>query len=311
MGLIILCIIPFSVATKLSLHDMLYSYSFILTPNINTIIAGDSHSEVSLDPDILSKSINISSSGESVFYTYYKLKHFLTLNKGRVRKIVLALSYHNISKKYQEDYLYADEKSDFSLKEYYIYLDKEGKNEIKKSNNYIKYMLKYDLGIPIREYKDYDKYKFLLNKNSSKNNIKGYGGFRSGFESDLSIQRIKNKINTYFYNEDGKYTATSDLIIEYIWKIIALCKNNNIKIYIYNSPLHKDFYSLVPENIINKYNNLIVSFKKKYNNLIVYDVSRKPLKDSYFKDGDHLNKLGSVVISQDFLKFFNNFNLER
>lgn len=119
--LIILFVIsPVILVNKSVVYSALNSDAFKLAPNINTLIVGDSHSWLSLDPNIITGSVNVSESGECIFYTYYKLKYFIKQNPGVLRNVILAFSYHNISKKYQEGFLFEEIKSSSSMEKYYL-----------------------------------------------------------------------------------------------------------------------------------------------------------------------------------------------
>jgi len=303
--LMVVIITPFSFVNKILLSNMLNSDAFKLDPRINTLIIGDSHTEVSLNPTILTESVNVSSSGESLFYTYYKLRHFFKHNPTNIKNVILAFSYHDISKKYQEDYLYEVTKSDYSFKEYYIYLDRSAKKKIVSSSNYITYMLKYDFGLPIRQYKDLMIYKYYFDNVDS--NIKGFGGFRSGEASNLNIEKIKNKINTYFYDENSIYTGISKIMENSLYKIVSLCEKNNAKLYLFNSPLHVSYRSLVPKIAYMEYHALLHNIKESHRNMTIYDISKQPLDDLYFSDGDHLNRLGSQIVSHEFQQYLTGF----
>ncbi len=300
MLLVIIVIIPFSILNKAMLKSMYNNKNFKISTDISTIIAGDSHSETSINPDILKKSINISSSGECIFFTYYKLKKIVQLNK-HIKNIVLSFSYHNIAKKYQEDYLYDKVKSAFSFDNYYYFLDYNVKKElfvINNIDNNITFFLKNEFGVPLMEYKDAGKFKILLRSNIDRSDIKGYGAFSSSDKNNINYDKIKNKINLYFLDSNMSYTGSSKIIMNYTENIVKLCRDNNIKLYLYNSPLHETYINLIPTKAKYEYNTFINYILSKYNNVEFIDYTKEPLNDDFFSDGDHINIKGSKVISE-------------
>ncbi len=62
---------------------------FVIDEQYSTVIIGASHSATSFNPEHLSNSKNLAESGEPLFYTYYKLKTLLRLNK-HITRIVLS-----------------------------------------------------------------------------------------------------------------------------------------------------------------------------------------------------------------------------
>jgi hypothetical protein len=53
----------------------------------------------------------------------------------------------------------------------------------------------------------------------------------------------------------------------------------------------------VPVAAYGSYDKVIKSLKNRYPDVTIVDLSGEPLDDSYFQDGDHVNKRGANVAS--------------
>jgi hypothetical protein len=291
---------PFIWLNKSVFNRMLRGSELKLAPQITTLIVGDSHGEKSLDPELIPGAANISLSGESLFYTYYKLKCFLQQNPKSIRRVILACSYHTLAKKYAEESVYDKVKSSFLIGRYYHYLDDEGKNRFAGSRYLLFYTLKYDYGLPLMEYTQLDtpNLKLLFDKHSERSKPSGYGGFSPLTTSRLDADKIKSKITEHFLDSHGQYTGQSQLMTEYLDKIAALCSSNGIVLYLYNAPLHREYRKLVPLQAVRKYDTVSSDLQRRYPDIISLDLTEVPLENSSFEDGDHLNKAGSLIVSK-------------
>lgn len=299
--IILVVICPLAVVNKSAFNYRMKSGAFKLSPNINTLIAGDSHTQAALDPSILSNSINVSGSGESLFYTYYKLKYLIKSNPRVVRNVVLGFSYHNLSKKYQDEYLFNDLEFSYSMENYYQYLDYPAKKKLAFSKNsmlFLVYCLKYDFGIPLMEYKEMSTIELLFKKNVERSDISGFGGFSASDESDLNEKKVNKKIACYYLDDASNYTGSSQNIIDLLNSIATFCAENNIRLILYNSPLNVAYRRLVPTAAYDNYDKVVISLKGRYPNITLIDMSKEPLDDRFFKDGDHLNSSGAKVASR-------------
>lgn len=277
---------------KSALRDKIFEFG----PAVDTLVLGDSHPMSSLNPAILKGSVNLSLSEENYFFTYYKLKHFLNKNP-QIRNLVLGFSYHNISKIYEEAPLFSEDRMKESLDTYYILLDREGKitiNSIKTP--YIENYIKYDLGLPFRYYKNDLYLKALFARKLDKNDFVFFGNYYNSLRTNLLEAEIEKKVNKYFFHE-GKYGGTSALMIEYLTKIIDVCRNKGIKVYLYNAPLHPWYKKRIPLSSLKDFNALVSRLVKDSENVVYLDYVDLHLDASCFGDGDHVNFHGAKIVS--------------
>jgi len=263
---------------------------------VTTLVVGDSHPMSSLNPSIIKGAINVSLDSENYFFTYYKIKHILSKNP-QIRNLILGLSYHNISRSYEEIHLFSEDKLKDALDTYYLLLDDDGKNIIRSYNSaFIENYIKYDLGVPVKYYKNDLFIKTVCNMKMNKGDYLFLGNYYGSKNSNLNTEQICNKIEKYFYI-DGKYGGTSKLMVNYLVKIIELCRNNGISIYLYNSPLHSLYKERIPLSSVNDYDALINSLKNKYSDVVYIDYSDIYLENKCFGDGDHVNSCGAEFAS--------------
>ena len=116
---------------------------------INTLVIGDSHTELAINDSLLNNTLNISTPAEGYIFTYMKLRNILK-NNSQIRNIMLGVSYHNFSS-YYDKYIYEEEPyslisqhiSLMELKDLFIFLEKlpQFKTWLKYSETVLKILL--------------------------------------------------------------------------------------------------------------------------------------------------------------------------
>ena len=86
----------------------------------------------------------------------------------------------------------------------------------------------------------------------------------------------------------------ADIEISYLFKIIELCKLNNIEIILVNTPIYKVLHD--------HQGHLFKTYNRYFSDIPFYDYSTMELSDSCFTDLVHLNKKGAIVFSEKFNK---------
>lgn len=305
----IIILLPLSYHTKASINRFKGDKIFTLDSNVNTIAAGDSHIMSAINPIYIDNVKNISDVGECYYYTFYKLKHYLGHNKS-VNKVILSFSYHNISKDYIESWLYNDKRNYYYLDKYMMFIDKKERNILPMaSNNFIVNMLKDDYGLPNNIYKNSFIIKGIFHKTLTEGDI-NCGGYENNGKSNitfLSQDKIDQRIKG-LYNYDKVtdfYDGSSKIMIDYLYKIIKLCADNNVTLYLLNTPLYSKYKSSIPKKAIEDFNNLVFDIIPKHKNVIYLDYSDLLLDVKYFNDSDHVNPTGAESLSRGLNTFIN------
>ena len=286
-------------------YKKLYALNYFakkFKPNEYTIIAGDSHTETSLNPDYIQNSVNISESAESYVFTYYKLKYLISHKRESIKNVILGFSYQNLTKKYQELTFYDDAKSNRFIGKNYIFLDDAGKDAIKHSDNYLLYYIKNDLGVPVQAYKDFPLYKSIiytkiLGRPATQTDLFVNSGFHGKTGSVLDKGGATYKIKLYYYEDNLEVSGVSSVMRDYLNKIVDMCVENNITLYLYNSPVYREYKKHIPEPVVNDYNEIKKEILSKHQNVKYIDMSDYALNVSDYYDGDHLVLSGATKAS--------------
>lgn len=257
---------------------------FIIKDCPENLIFGHSHTEEAFDDSKIKNSKNLSISGENSFYTYFKIKEILKSNDN-IKNIFISFTNHQILKNYDETSLWDDSHINHSFSKYaafmsfddYLVLFKNNPTGVLKAQpfatkKYLMFTLKNKTSI-------YDEYLI--------------GGFNKIKTSKLD-SILKNKSQTIKFNSVNfkypKYTLT------YIDKIIELCENKKIKIFLTRTPVHKSWNELNDEYYFQKIIN------EKYAQIDFLDFKNFPLQNKDYFDQSHLNEFGAAKFSV----FFNN-----
>ena len=252
------------------------------TNGIENIILGDSHIMWSLDDRQLKNTRNFALNAEGYIYTFEKLRYLLN-RKNDIKRVYLGFSYHNLSS-YYNDYLFGA----LSLHFFYRYIG--------------------ILGI--------DDYKALVWENPKNIILMPPIIFRRGLWNILSrkctflgkfpkkkmqqtfqIEKAKERIKAQYYSE-GTIDSFSKINVDYLKKIINLCRRNGIEIIALNTPLQAEYQKQIPEKFVSEYGRLLKAY-----NLEVFEFSGLQLPNSYFlPDGDHVNYNGAMAVTSFFKK---------
>ena len=255
-----------------------------LNPSTNIIVFGDSHSAAAFDPEFISNSQNLSNWGESIFFTYYKLKRLIENNpEHKELTVILALSYHSLYK--DRENMYDSIQRPKIIQEYYSLLDDDGLDILKrKGTEYWLTKMKFDLGVPF----------------NFKTNLEKYQGkvpfFTAGFEvnktsHDVSIAHAILKLKDHFENKQNP--EMSSLLLAYLNNTIQLAKENNIRIVIANTPLYKYYRDVVPNIVLSDYKRTIDKITDENPSTRFFDFTNSISDSTLFFDTDHLNAAGA------------------
>lgn len=259
---------------------LIYSYYHSLpfdqkNDEIKILILGDSHPQHSIDKSLLNKSSNKSSSGEPYFYSLLKLNIYNELYPN-VETLILGVSYHSLNQNVEDR---IDAYSFYmSL---YPYL--KGRSQIVDIDEYIslktelEVYLAYEFGIPSKSCVAELKNEFI------------------GYES-FGLPILSNTLNHHYYALSGEINKPSSVQFDLLEKLVEFCEINHIKLVLYNSPVKKEYLSLVPSSYIHLTDSIASSYANN-ENVFYLNYSNYDLPDSCFADYDHLNETGARVFT--------------
>jgi len=256
-----------------------------LDKNIHTLICGDSHTKTALNDSILPNSMNIAHSSEHYFYTYHVLKVLLNGNP-QVSNVILGLSYHNLSAFY-DAYVFNSDKTQFMYPRYISVLSLNAMTTIFRHN-----------------FKGFaGDFKNIYHGVKRHINAKGpgdysfIGWFYDSDRTNKNDSTVGLAIQEHFYNDRNGYYEISNFQLAYLQKIIALCREKNVRLILLNCPLSNEYLAQVPKEFLGAYNDL----KEEYGQYIL-DHHGFLVPENCWGDGDHLNHSGSVIFSAEMIK---------
>ena len=254
---------------------------------------GDSHIVDALNPIYINNSFNFGSAGEDYIETYYKIRKIIEKDRIRINNFILQIDRHTLS------------------------------NKLRTNNRLFMNLMYYSQFIPlnqIAELKEKDRFSLLLEINLP---IAGKGieiidffksppdltpitlGWNNRTE-DFSLGEKENytltRIRDHFIDNDLVLDSINEKSLEYFCKILEIAKENNIKIILIKYPVSKEYDKGLKKNNIsieNYYNELFNKINNVTLNYILLDYYDDFFEHlEYFSDPDHLNFVGSEILSK-------------
>jgi len=286
---------------------MLALDNFIIDKNKITLAAGDSHLQTAFNPNQVLNSMNICSSAEDYFYSYYKLKLVLKSNP-HIKNLILGFSPHNISDYHKNKRI--GDKAGQMLPKYFMLFDDEAIDICSSiSIPFIINYMKFKLSIPI-SYKSEMKYSIQFFRNKHKiYDYPFWGNYYRSDKSNLSKQLIDESIYRHFYDKDSTLRHISDLQLNYLKKTISLCSQNQITLYLVTTPMTEYYINRIPALFRINSHKIIGMLRSEYENIVYLNLSNISIPDDGFGDGDHVNHLGAKIVSQKINDIINHTNI--
>ncbi|MDD5014565.1 MAG: hypothetical protein PHW73_05620 [Atribacterota bacterium] len=272
------------ISLLISYNILFYLYNsnmencYLIDKSKDILILGDSNTECAINDSIVSKSVNLSQSADAYFYSFIKLRKFLKINPN-IETVILGInekSLYNHELFKSNEYIRSKYNSYFrlmNLNDFRVLLEAGGIKAFINLAEASFYNFSRALTIQESDYKDM--------------NIGGYL-YLIRDKLDETIERYKkeNKQN----NINIEYSKNQ---IEYLLKIVSLCKEYKVKLILLSTPT---YMYCTNENDFYKLNQFL---KKNMGDDIDYwDYSSYSLPDFCYGDIDHLNYKGTEVFSK-------------
>ncbi len=276
----------------------LASRAFALAEGTQALIIGDSHSACSIDPAIFPRSGNIAEPSENYLYTYYKLRHFLRHNPD-IEQVILSFSFHNCARVFGERYLFSPGYTGDSFPKYYMLLDREARRVLRSgTGSYLVSWLKFDLGLPVEISRSSFVVKGGLGLPLRREDFPFSGGFYPSSRSQVTEEDIRQTLDRHYFGEGEEYAGVSPLMIDYLHRIAALCRERGIRLYLFNSPLWPEYRRRLPLAVVEDFERIREGLQREYPEAIYLDYVDFPLEQEYFGDVTHLNARGAERLSR-------------
>jgi hypothetical protein len=275
----------------------LWSYQIIHSPDYwNTgqteiLFSGHSHPECAFNDKLISKSLNVSKSGESYFYTYLKLRKILPNNK-KIKVVYLEFGTNNIFQ-VMDNWTWGDKIIGQNYPRFHPLMTTQDELFLKKNQPQLSNLL-----VPktfIKENVFTIVSKVFIRKGFRSNTR--FGGF-------VPLRRVKatqDMAEMAQISEDSLKISKGSLT--YLKKINRLCIQNGKKLILVRCPVHRDYTHPKQEVIFQEY-------RRNYlNNIPFLDYGNLIEADSLFSDKGHLNEKGADLFTQYFNKTRNEMDL--
>ena len=255
---------------------------FKIDNSINKLILGDSHTECAIDDRLLKGSINLSSSADSYFYSYVKLRKFITENP-QIDTVFLSYTYSSFYISKDTAWLLNAKHMASKFQRYFSIYEKEDIVYLLKANSLAFIQANFFLvkGTMISIVRTFYKKKSFENLT-----LGGYKKLKRN-KLELDILRISKNINTTLF-------VYSEKQVDFLFRISKFCVNRNIELILINTPIHKvlnDTYNEEKKFYFQLYKN-----KLKKHTLI--DYADYYIPDFAYADCGHLNFKGASIFSK-------------
>ena len=273
---LLICIVLFIL--QFSSYEVNKNASFKLNSNPRFLIVGSSQSECAYNDSLIPDFKNMSQSGESFFYTYFKTSLLLKHNKS-VETVFIDFSNIQIHPE-MNDWTWDDKHISYRYPIYSSFMNFDDQLLLFKNNPFgflstLSFTFKYRFN------------KIVSNNYNFVNEVGGYL-FLDRDKTDSLLNKIDSSQVEQNIVDKKKY---SEINLIYLKKIIDLCKANDKKVYLLRSPQHIKSLNLKNDSLYFE----ILNTRFKNNEFL--DFSKVPFTSNEFGDFDHLNYKGAKIYS--------------
>lgn len=284
--------------------------------SIDMVFLGSSHSYCTFDPLIIDEGLGTNSYQlgmplQHLDSTYYTLRE--VLNYQQPEDVVLEVYWDMLDDEFeltQAGYLFQVMRNEELEKEYI------------KEVFPLSEKVKYNINI-FRYQADYFAYRNSKLKEKIENN---FGVYTPQTEKQEGIEQYRSKGYTYcnynmlpdeydktnqFKNTDGKEWEPKEAQLKYLYKIIELCNENNIRLTFVTAPVANVSLDYIENyDVIHDYiQNIADENDIKYLDYNIVNKDKTLFADENFRDDAHLNHSGVEIADEYFINWYKeNYN---
>lgn len=270
--LLAVCLIVFGIQTWNIRKQAIFKFP----KDYKYLMLGHSHAECAYNDTLIADFKNIATSGESYFYSYYKLKNVLAQNDSI--NLVLVEFTNNQIEANMDNWIWDDKYIAKFYSKYGSFIDLRDTGLLLKHNS---------ISV-LNNFSVLQKRNLMNVINNDYNYNDDLGGYVYYVQNDLEKaiinQQETEKIKTF------KNISQTNLL--YLEKIVSLCKQHNKEIVFIRSPQHSKLRTRSNES------EFLQIYKNKFNEVPYFDFNDFEISDAGFKDLGHLNCKGAQIISK-------------
>jgi len=251
--------------------------NFQIAPTYSTLIIGHSHSECSLNDSLIDHTLNLSQSGESFFYSYFKVKKLLEANPG-IRRIYIEFTNNCITTEMNE-WMYSDKYLNYRYPKYSAMMGLGAKYQLFRHNPKA-FMNAQPVSVKT-------KLKYLFLHRSTFIQDADWGNYLPVYHTLAAADSLKmvEKIGALPIGE-----LPEDNLV-YLRKLVDLCFEHHIEVSFIRSPQHHAYPLRKNQPIFDSI------LKKRFFDVRFLDFNDFPILKGEFADLEHLNFAGSTRFS--------------
>lgn len=249
--------------------------NFEFMKNAKYLVVGDSHPECAFNDSLIENFMNLSQSGDSYFYTYFKAMKIIEQNPS-IEFVFIEFNNNQLDESMNE-WIWSEKYLNFKYPTYSPFM-KTPDEKLLAMHNFSAFVNANSLAL---------KTNFERIFSGNYYYTKDIGGY-SYSERDKT-DSLLNKMKGHISPE--KKTRISESNLHYLSKLVNLCKEKNKQTFLIRSPVHNAYVGYSNENIYEKIR------RKNFSSIETLDFSKFPLANSEFGDLEHLNHKGAKVFS--------------
>ena len=176
------------------------------------------------------------------------------------------------------------------IQEYYPLLDSEAKDIIGRTGTeYYLTKLKFDYGVPFA-------FKTNIEKQLNNTSFFSVGYNNQETSNNVNLSHVNEKLNDHFENQ--LEPVQSELVVDYLYRIVELTSRNNMPLILVNPPKHELYINAVPKAVVERFNEQMAKLVKLNSHMRIYDFSCSFTDIDLFRDTDHVNATGAKFFSK-------------
>lgn len=263
-----------------------------ISPNKNILVLGDSHTECSINDEVMPRVANFSESGSTYYYSFIKLKEIVRVNK-QIDTLILSFHFGSLDKDNEKEFLYNESYNFERLPKFIPFLNKDD-----LLNYYDKIILiKSILNSPAQYF------PFIISKLKRGNFQIGrmkLGAFSASDRNKLNEDiQIRKSRGTLKLKKDF-----SEVELKLLTQIKWFCNENKVCLILLNTPVYR----------AEQYTDVSFYYKFKTDNendFQFLDLNQFNPGAEGFGDISHLNKSGALIFSNELNRVFSIKNLHK
>lgn len=270
---------------------------------IDTVIIGDSRAMAGLNPDCFpGRTVNLAFGGASSIEMYYTLNNYLE-NNGNVKNVIIMFApfHYSIIDNFWTRSVYFNY---FSINELYeIYNSAHAANsETLLTEGYLNDLLSYRLRMPDKYLPALINARFISRYNDNKTIYSEL--FTSKGNREFGHDKGNSELCYETSYSEMHKTGDALLLDMYLNRLLKLCSDNDINTVLAVPPMNESSYRCLKESYVEEFDEYMTALQQKYPKIKI-NGALSYMDDLYYGDSSHLNKEGSLIYSENFVKELN------